>query len=156
MMRNEYTVTWKLYREWLIENKIKGIKLFFLLFWSFMEIVILIRICYKGFSVLYLLMTIYCVHRAFFLDYIAAKKQYTHLAKVYGGENWTRIITISDTDIYISEGTSVINYNNTDVVRVKEKDDRIWLDMNSDTVIRLYKSAFVEGSWETCKGIAKW
>ena len=34
MIRNEYMVTWKLYREWLLENKTKGAKLVFLVFWS--------------------------------------------------------------------------------------------------------------------------
>jgi len=153
MIKNEYTVTWKLYREWLIENKLKGVKLAFLLFWSFMTVATLVMSYFSNFSGFYILMTIYCVYQAFFRDYIFAKRQYTRLVKFCDGENWTRTITISDEEICISEGPSVINCKITDVVRVVEKGNKIWLFMNSDAVIRMYKSAFVEGSWETSRGL---
>lgn len=151
MIKNEYTVTWKLYREWLMENKTKGVKLAFLVFWSFMAIVLFVMSFFGDLSWFYLLMSVFCVYRAFFRDYIAARKQYAQLAKIYGCESWLRTITISDTDIMLEEGNSSIQCQCADVVRVTEKGDKIWLVMNSNTVIRLYKSAFTEGSWEECK-----
>lgn len=150
MIKNEYTVTWKLYRGWLFENKLKGVRLAFLLFWSFMAVVTLIISFFTNIPAFFLLLSIYCVYRAVLWDYVAGKKQYSQLAKFCGGKNWTRTITLSDADICISEGPSVIHFKNTDVVRVVEKGDKIWLIMNSNTVLRMYKSAFVEGSWDTC------
>ena len=49
------------------------------------------------------------------------------------------------------EGFSAINYKTADVVRVIKKGDKIQLVMNNKMVVRMYKSAFVEGSWEACK-----
>lgn len=151
MIKNEYNVTWKLYKEWLIENMTKGAKLIFLLFWSFMAIALFAISFLGSFSFLYLFMAVFCVYRAIFRDYIAARKQYARLAKIYGCESWLRTITISDTDVFIHEGNSSISYKTADIVRIREKGDRIWLVMNSKMVVRLYQSAFTEGSWEACR-----
>lgn len=151
MIKNQYQVTWKLYQEWLMENKTKGAKLAFLLFWTLLAIVLFAIIIWGHFSFLYLLLALFCVYRAFFRDDIAARKQYAQLAQMYGCESWIRTITVSDTDIVIEEGTSFINLKKADIARVIEKGDRIYLVMNSKMVVRMYKSAFVEGSWDECR-----
>lgn len=150
MIKNEYTVTWKLYRGWLFENKLTGVRLAFLLFWSLMAVVTLVIGFFANIPLFFLFLSLYCVYRAVLRDYIAGKKQYSQLANLCDGKNWIRTITISDTEISISEGPSLLSFQNTDVVRVVEKGDKIWLFVNNDAVIRMYKSAFVEGSWEKC------
>lgn len=155
MIKNEYVVTWKLYKEWLIENKKKGAKLIFFLFWSILAIVALVLNFVTGFSPLYLFVIAYCIYRAVFRDYIAAKQQYSQLAKTNGGENWTRTIIISDTETTLKEGPAEYRFDNSDLVRVIEKGDKIWLILKNDKVIRLYKSAFVEGNWESCRDTLK-
>ena len=115
-----------------------------------METVLFVMSFFGGLSWFYLLMVVFCVYRAFFRDYIAARKQYAQLAKIYGCESWLRTITISDTGIMLEEGNSSMQCQCADVARVTEKGDKIWLVMNSNTVIRLYKSACTEGSWEEC------
>ena len=110
MIRNEYMVTWKLYREWLLENKTKGAKLVFLVFWSLMAIVLFVMSFFGGLSWFYLFMAVFCVYRAFFRDYIAARKQYAQLVKIYGCESWLRTITLSDTGIMLEEGNSSMQW----------------------------------------------
>jgi len=151
MVKNEYKVTWKLYQKWMIENKTKGIKLKFMIFWCIMVLVFLGVNLFYGFSFPYVLMAIYCVYMAFFRDYIFARKQYVQLVDTYGCENWIRTITVSDEGIFIKEGNLSIDYKPLDVAKITEKKDKIWIILNSETVIRMYKSAFIEGSWEECK-----
>ncbi len=148
MIKNEYRVTWELYREWLMENKTRGAKLCFLIFWSFLTIVSIVLYFLEDFFLPFLLLAALGVYRAFIRDYIAARKQYIQLAKLHGCESWRRTITVTDADIVIDEGASVVNCKKSDVVGIRKKGDKIWLIMNNRTVIRLYRSAFAEGSFE--------
>lgn len=151
MIKNEYAVTWKLFKTWLIENKLKGIRLVFFIFWNIFTILALISNFITGFSMFYIFVALYCIYRAFFRDYIFTKKQYNQLAKINGGNDWIRTITIYDTETYVKEGVAEYKYNNADVINVIEKGDKILLVMNNNMVIRLYKSAFIEGGWNECK-----
>ncbi len=47
--------------------------------------------------------------------------------------------------------TQFVNIIKEDFVRIKEKGDKIWLSTKNEGTLRMYKSAFVEGSWEWCK-----
>ena len=76
---------------------------------------------------------------------------FNQLTKIHGSKSWMKTITISDTDIVISEGVTTVNCKTADVMRIIEKGDKIQLIMNNKMVVRMYKSAFVEGSWEACK-----
>ena len=151
MLKNQYEVTWKFYKEWLLEYKTKGRKLVFLIFWSIMALILLVASFWEGFSAIYFLVAVFCVYRAFFRDYISIRRQYNQLTKVHGSKSWMKTITISDTDIVISEGVTTVNCKTADVMRIIEKGDKIQLIMNNKMVVRMYKSAFVEGSWEACK-----
>ncbi|MDE6531816.1 MAG: hypothetical protein K2K96_13760 [Lachnospiraceae bacterium] len=54
-------------------------------------------------------------------------------------------ITISEEDVL------VIKYPYSDIVGIRERGDKIWLDMQDKSVIRLYQSAFVDTDWDKCK-----
>ena len=151
-MRNEYRLTWKLYRTWMLENMLKKKKLFFLILYFLLGVGCVYMAVTEGFlRLFYTLLAVFCFYRALFRDIQFGKKQYARLAQAYGEENWTRTIEFREEDIYIAEGNLTIKYLYKDILRIREKDDKVWLDAKDQTAIRLYKSAFVEGNWEECK-----
>ena len=42
-------------------------------------------------------------------------------------------------------------YNYSDILEIIEKDERIYLRLQAKAIIRLYKSKFVDCTWEECK-----
>lgn len=152
-MKNEYRVTWKLWKSWAAESLKKGPRLTLAVIWALLAAAFVILAFFDGNVLFSLLMAAFCVYRAVFRQFLAAKQQYAQMAKIYGCENWLRTITISESGILISEGTATLRYALADVVRIREKGDNVALDMRGKTVVRLYKSAFTEGSWEACRAL---
>lgn len=151
-MKNEYCITWKLYRSWAFENLFKGARLTFLIIWSLFCLVSL-WLGLSGFNIFYIFLAIFCFYRAVLRTLLFAKKQYKTLVKMYGKENWTRTITFEDSCISLIEGPISIQYSYTDLAGIREKDNKIWLIFNNSTVIRLYKNAFVDSDWTECKSL---
>jgi len=149
-MKNEYTVTWKLYRSWCIENMLTGIKLCFTIFWALWGFLCL-WLSFSQRSHIFLLVALYSLYWAFLRFPLIAKKQYRTLADVYGQTDWTRTILFEDDKITESEMTTTTQTSYSDITDIREKGDNIWLILNTKMVIRLYKSAFVGTDWETCK-----
>ena len=150
-MKNEYCITWKLYRTWAIENMLKGAQFIFLIIWSIFGLGLLYLGLFDGFNILNILLAAFCFYRAVLRNLLFAKKQYKALSTTYGRENWTRTITFEDDHITLTEGPISIQYKYTDITSIKEKNDKIWLIFNNNTVIRLYKSAFINTDWATCQ-----
>ena len=155
-MKNEYTVTWELYRSWVTENMFRGVYLAMMLMWLALGIVLLV-LAFLVSSVIYkilcIFMCLFCVYRGLFRNYVLVHTHYRHLAKMYGGENWIRTVEISDNCITLSEGNNSAEFLYSDIADISEKDNKIWLKTKKRTVIRLYKDAFVSGSWEECRAL---
>ena len=100
---------------------------------------------------IFLLFAVFCLYRAGFRHLIAAKKQYASLSTLFGGSDWLRSITISDETISIKDGTASIDIPTANLIQIKEKGDEVCLMMRNKMTVRLYKSSFVDGSWEACK-----
>lgn len=62
-----------------------------------------------------------------------------------------RTINFEDNEIIIKEEKTETKYNYSDILKIVEKDERIYLKLQDKTVIRLYKSKFVDCTWEKCK-----
>lgn len=150
-MKNEYCITWKLYRTWAIENMLKGVQFIFLIIWSIFGLALLCLGFFGGFNLLYILFAAFCFYRAVLRNLLFAKKQYKALSTTYGKENWTRTITFEDDQITLTEGPISIQYKYTDIINIKEKNNKIWLIFNNITVIRLYKTAFINTDWTACQ-----
>lgn len=150
---NEYQVTWKLYRSWAAENMAKGTQLVMMVIWCVIALLCLVLAiaAESGFKSLFFVLAAFGIYRAFFRILVIAKSQYRRLALSYGKENWTRRIAFEDDGITLSEGKASFHYDFSDIVNVREKGNRIWLDASDKTVLRLYKDAFVESGWEECK-----
>ncbi len=152
MIKNEYQLTKKLYRTWLVENMLKGPQLVMMIIWSVFALcmgVMAVVSYLQGFCILMMLFGLY---RAFGRIFVIGSRQYKFWAERYGTEeDWTRTITFNEKEIELSEGCITVKYAYEDIVEIKEKENRIWLNARNKTVIRMYRDAFVEGTWEECK-----
>lgn len=149
-MKNEYQVTWKQYKSWAVEGMFSGVKLFFLIVWCLFGGVTL-YLGIAGRLYIYCFLSVFCFYRAFLRTVLLAKRQYKLLAEQYKKENWTRSIMFEEDQITIVEENISMKYEYSSVVGIREKKDKIWLYMGDKSVIRLYKSAFVDTDWEKCK-----
>lgn len=150
---NEYQVTWKVYRSWAAENMAKGARLVMMIIWCILTVLCLLLAVLdeSPLSRLYMILVFFGIYRAFFRNFVIARGQYRRLARINGGENWTRKITFEEDGINLTEGNSSFHFAYSDIVRIREKGNKIWLDAANKTVLRLYRDAFVESSWEECR-----
>lgn len=151
MYKNEYPVTWKLYKEWITDSKFRGRRLVFTIIWCLFTIASIVASFFDSFWPFYLILILFGIYRAFFHDYVIGKSTYKRLAEVRGCEDWVRTITISDEEIEIIDGNSNTKYQTANIVNITEKGDMVRLDISATAAIRLYKSAFIEGDWENCR-----
>ena len=56
-------------------------------------------------------------------------------------------------EIVLTDHTSVSKLKYSNIKKIKEKNNIVMIFMNDNMAWRLYKDAFVEGSWEECKNI---
>lgn len=150
---NEYQVTWERYRSWVADNMVKGARLVMMVIWCVIALLCLVLglTAESGFKSLFFVLAVFGIYRAFFRIFVIAKSQYRRLALSYGKENWTRRIVFEDDGITLSEGKASFHYDYSDIINIREKGNEIRLDASDKTVLRLYRDAFVESSWEECK-----
>ena len=150
---NEYQVTWKRYRSWAAENMVKGARLVMMIIWCVFALLCLalMMIDNLAFRSLYFLLAALGIYRAFFRNFVIARSQYRRLAQNYGKENWTRRIAFEDDGITLTEGNLSFRYDYSDIINIREKGNKIWLDASNKTVLRLYRDAFVKSDWDECK-----
>lgn len=146
-MKNEYEVTEKLYMSWGIENMFKGIHLKFMIFWTVMAFLIFICCMIYGFEILFVFFIVYCLYRAFFHNIVLTKGQYKKLVQSLGKESWKRVVLFKDDCISVHDVNHTFDFSYLDITNIREKNNKIWLDTNKKTVIRLYKDAFVGGDY---------
>ncbi len=152
-MKNEFQITPHLYQTWLWENMRKPPKAYFLIFWAAFSLLIAV-ICITEHMGFLSIFAVFCVYRAFFRDFLFSKRQYALLARNYGGENWTRTVSFEEHEIVTTEGgdtgavTHRVPYG--EITRIEERDNKVWLFLQSKMVIRLYKDRFVDSTWEEC------
>lgn len=149
-MKNQYLVTWELYRSWTLENSVKGIRLYMMIMWC----VLLAACLFMGiatYDFLFFIFAVYCAYRAFLRNMVLANKQYKMLGNRYKKKEWIRTILFEDDRITVSEEDSQMKLRYSDIVRIRERGDKIWLDMQDKSVIRLYQPAFADTDWNRCK-----
>ena len=149
-MKNQFVVTKEMYRSWCIDSQFRGRRLVFFIIWC-----VLFAIC-TGFVIvtkepLFVVYTVFCAYQAFARVFVLAHVNYRRLAKNYNHENWVRTIEFIDDKIVLSEESFSMTFTYDTVVKLMDKDNKIWIYFNNKTCIRMYKEAFVSGSWEQCK-----
>ncbi len=156
-MKNEYIVNWQLLKKWTNESRFSGIRLFFFISWCVLLTVFIVSIVLSivanmyNYMYYFVLFAILSFYYAFFQNTIIAKKQYKRLAQIYGKSSWIRTISFEENEIVVKEEKAETRYNYSDILEIVEKDERIYLKLQAKAVLRLYKSKFVDCSWEDCK-----
>ena len=160
-MKNEYKITKELLRSWAKEYHIHGAaNIFLFILWC---VVGIIGISGLIFSIalhtdwivvyLYALMLVIAVFKLFIQRFIIWSKRYKLYSITYGVTEWMRTTEFSDDEIVLTDHTSVTKFKYSNIQRIKEKGNVVMIFMNNNMALRLYKDAFVEGSWEECKRI---
>ena len=137
-MKNEYCITWNLYKSWVTANMFKGKSLFFRIFWCLLLVLMIVFGIIslnigdvKAISIYFFLLSLLCLYNAFLRHIILAKKTYRKLSETYGKENWTRTILFENDNILLTDNNVSIKYKYSDIVDIKE---------NGNEVNRIYKN----------------
>ena len=157
-MKNEYKVTKKLMQSWAKEYHLHGkrnVVLFIL--WCIVGVVGLFGTVFaiavhsdRMNIYLYVICTLLAVYRLVFSRFAAIANRYKMLSRTYGVEEWIRTTEFLDDDIVLTDHTSVFKLKYTQISKIKETDKCILIFFKDYASIRLYKDAFVEGSWQDC------
>ena len=156
-MRNEYKIDWPLLKKWTKESHYSGKRLAFFIVWCILLVgslamtALSFTVSLYEYAVFFVFVALFCLYRAFFWNTAIAKRQYKVLAQTYGKDSWLRTICFEENEIIMKEEKSEFRYQYTDVVGIVEKGEKIYLQLRAKMVIRLYRSKFVDGSWEDCK-----
>ena len=154
MIKNEYNVTWEIFRSWARENAFKGRQLLFTVIWVVFAIVIQIANVLTGGAALYYFLFVFALYFALLNWLSVARKQYSELCAKHG-ENWKRSIRFEDSRIVVWEGPTHMKFRYKEVYMFREKKNKIWIYARDGSVIRMYMDTFTEGDWEQCKELLR-
>ncbi|MBQ8566989.1 MAG: YcxB family protein [Clostridia bacterium] len=102
-------------------------------------------------TLLYALILIIAVFKLFIQRFIVCSKKYKFYSTTYGVTEWMRTTEFLDDEIVMTDHTSVSKLKYSNIQKIKEKNNVVIIFMNGNAALRLYKNAFIEGSWEACK-----
>lgn len=160
-MKNEYTITYDLIRTWAKEYRLYGARnvLLFVL-WCVLGLCGLLGLCaaillrmhaiYIVLSVLYLAVSVY---KLFVSRFVVWRQRYLQYVRSYGVREWRRSYVFLDTEIVCTDHTTVAHIRYESIQKIQENGNVVFLLLDTNGGIRLYKDAFTEGSWEECKAL---
>ena len=99
-------------------------------------------------SVLFLFLSIF---KLFFSRFAVWAKRYKLYSATYGVTEWMRTTEFLEDEIVLADHTTVNKLQYHNIKKVIEKENVVLILFNDNIAFRLYKDAFVEGSWEECK-----
>ena len=158
-MINEHKITKELLMSWAKDYYLvrkRDIILFVL--WSIVGIcgllLLMPLVVFGGDSldwVLAILFIFFAVYKLFIGRFVYMSKRYKMFAKTYGVDEWLRTIEFLEDEILLTDHTTVNKLQYRNIKKVIEKGNVVLIVMNDNIAFRIYKNAFVEGSWEDCK-----
>ena len=160
-MKNQYKITKDLIKSWAKEYHIHGAaNIFLFVFWCTVGVLgisglIFSLVLHTDWMVvcLYALLLVIAVFKLFIQRFIIWSKRYKLYSTTYGVTEWMRTTEFLDDEIVLTDHTSVSRFQYSHIQKIKEKNNVVVIFMNNNLALRLYKDAFVEGSWEECKRI---
>lgn len=162
-MKNEYTITKSLIKSWARKYNLYGtanIVLFVL--WCVIGAVGILTFSFSlelGMDWIYtylsVLIILAAVYKLFVSRFIIWARRYKIYSATYGVTEWKRITEFLDGEIVVTDHTSVSKFAYSAIKGIKEKDNQVILFVGNNITIRLYKDAFVVGSWQECKALLK-
>ena len=80
-------------------------------------------------------------------------KGYKNTVRATGFTEWTITVEFAENEIiyFLPGSVNKIQYRNFQ--RYKETDGKVLIFFKDGSLVRIYKDAFVEGSWEECKAM---
>ena len=158
-MKNEYKITKELIRSWAKEYHVHGAtNIFLFILWCVVGIIgfsglIFSIMLHTDWVVIYLyaLMFVIAIFKLFIQRFIIWAKRYKLYSTTYGVTEWMRTIEFFDDEIVLTDHTSVSKFKYINIQKVQEKGNVVMIFLNNNMTLRLYKDAFVEGSWDECK-----
>lgn len=158
-MKNEYKITKKLMKSWANEYHIYGKRnVINFALWCIVGVcgifMLTIYFFYDNnwlnlyFAFVFLFLSIY---KLFFSRFVVLSRRYKLFEKTYGVSEWLRTTEFLDDKIVVTDHTSVMEMKYSQITKSKERSNVVLMFCNNNTAIRVYKDAFVEGSWEECK-----
>lgn len=162
-MKNEYKVTKNLIMSWAKEYHLRGaLNIILFILWCTVGIIGILGLIFSvprhldwKITFFYAFMLVLSVFRLFVSRFIAAAQKYNLYAKTYGVSEWLRSIEFFEDEIVLTDHTTVNKFKYSNIEGIKEKGNTVTLFMNHNMGLRLYKDAFLEGSWEECKDMLK-
>lgn len=158
-MRNEYKITKKEMMSWAKEYHLVGkVNIVLFILWCVVGIIGLGEIILLSFvggdwfdwyiSILFLSLAVF---KLFFSRFLAISQRYKLFSKTYGVSEWIRATEFTDDEIVLYDHNSVSKMKYENIKKIKVKNNLVMIFLNDNLAIRLYKDAFVEGSWDECK-----
>ena len=156
-MKNEYTVDYQTIKNWHKELNVKGVRLVLFIIWCVMTLLCLafgIVFAFNSahiYAFFFFWTALFCFYKGFIQPKSVSRFQYKRLVSLYGKENWTRTVSFEDDGIIIEEEKNHSHYNYCDIVKITTKNDLIFLKLKTNLFLILYKSKFVDCTWDDCK-----
>ena len=160
-MKNEYKVTKKLVMSWAKELQLFGAaSVILFVLWIIAGVIglanLVIAIVLKGAWLnIYLgvLLLVFSIYKLFVARFFIWNERYKLYSNVYGVTEWIRATEFTLDEITLTDHTSVTKVRYENIKKIKEKGNTVMIFLTHGLAMRLYKDAFVEGSWDECKEI---
>lgn len=103
----------------------------------------------------FILVLLVAIYKLFFNRFVVWSKRYKLFVKTYGVTEWIRSTEFLEDEIILTDHTTTMQYRYDQIAKIKEKNNIVMLFFKNNTAIRLYKDAFVEGSWQECRALIR-
>jgi hypothetical protein len=100
---------------------------------------------------IYALVLIIAIFKLFIQRFVVWSNRYKLYSTTYGVAEWIRTTEFLDDEIVVTDHTTVNRLKYSNIKKIKEKGNVVMILLNNNMALRLYKDAFVLGSWEECK-----
>lgn len=158
-MKNEYKITKDLIKSWAKEYHLHGVaNIAMFIIWCVLGVIgiagLIFSIALHGdwlVIYLYALMVVVAVFKLFVSRFVVWSKRYKLYSTTYGVTEWIRTTEFLEDEIVLTDHTSVSKFKYSNIEKINEKGNIVMIFMNNNMALRLYKDAFVAGSWEECK-----
>ena len=156
-MRNEYIIDWPLLKKWNKESNYSGLGLAVFIYRCALLVCSIVCIVWTfmanmySYCIYFALISLFCFYRAFLWNIMIIKHRYKRFVQTYGKKSCILTICFEDNEIVIKEEKTETKYNYSDILRIVEKDEIVYLRLQAKKVMRLYKSKFIDGTWGECK-----
>ena len=157
-MKNQYTVTKKMMFSWVKE--FPGFTLASVVIYILYSIALVIGLSllvtlsmYGGDSIDWLigiLIILISVYRLFLSRLIRTLTTYKNLSSTFNATEWVQTVEFCEDKIKVSLHNSTGEYDYRQIKKIIERGNS-GIIVFKNGALRLYKDAFVEGSWEECK-----